>query len=124
MVKFLLAKDSDVCLMEDEFGRTPLHLAAMVKGRVEVVNELVQARPEVIMYPLNKTKTIMILHLYVIRNGHEALEKLVEVDPTFLNSQDGEGNTILHKVVALKQLQVNKNICKAEFLFNYWLVFF
>ncbi|KAM7517496.1 hypothetical protein LguiB_016458 [Lonicera macranthoides] len=105
MVKLLLDADSDVCLIEDEFGRTPLHLAAMVKGRVEVVNELVRARPEAVMYPLNRMKTVSILHLYVIRNGPKALEQLVEVDHTFLNSQDGEGNTILHKVVALKQLE-------------------
>ncbi|KAM7513574.1 hypothetical protein LguiA_003157 [Lonicera macranthoides] len=57
------------------------------------------------MYPLNRTKTVSILHLYVICNGPKALEQLVEVDHTFLNSQDGEGNTILHKVVALKQLE-------------------
>ncbi|KAM7519342.1 hypothetical protein LguiB_018304 [Lonicera macranthoides] len=88
MVKLLLDAGSDVCLLEDEFGRIPLHLA-MVKGRVKVVNELVRARPEAIMYPLKKMKTITILHLYVIRYGPEALEKLVEVDRTFLNSQDG-----------------------------------
>ncbi|KAM7515335.1 hypothetical protein LguiA_004918 [Lonicera macranthoides] len=107
MVKLLLDANSDVCLLEDEFGRTPLHLA-MVKGRVEVVNELVRARPEAIIYPLSKTKIITILHSYVIRIGLEALKQLVEVDQTFLNSQDREGNTILHKVVALKQLEVKK----------------
>ncbi|KAM7519306.1 hypothetical protein LguiB_018268 [Lonicera macranthoides] len=48
----------------------------------------------------------------------------MEVDCTFLNSQDGESNTILHKVVALKQLEVKLKYCKAEFLFNSWLVFF
>ncbi|KAM7517673.1 hypothetical protein LguiB_016635 [Lonicera macranthoides] len=105
MVKLLLNADSDVCLIEDEFGRTPFHLAAMVKGQVEVINELVRARPELVMYPLNRMKTVAILHLYVLRNGPKALDQLVEVDHTFLNSQDGEGNIILHKVVALKQLE-------------------
>ncbi|KAM7519335.1 hypothetical protein LguiB_018297 [Lonicera macranthoides] len=110
MVKLLLKADADVCLMEDKFGRTPLHLAAMDKGRVEVVNELVQTRPEAIMYPLNKAKTITILHLYVIRSGMKALDQLLEVDHTFLNSQDGEGNTILHNVVALKQWETMKHL--------------
>ncbi|KAM7515342.1 hypothetical protein LguiA_004925 [Lonicera macranthoides] len=110
MVKLLLEADADVCLIEDKFGRTPLHLAAMDKGRVEVVNELIKAKPEAIMYPLNKTKTITILHLYVIRNGLKALDQLLEVDCTFLNSQDGEGNTILHKVVALKQWETMKHL--------------
>ncbi|KAM7517501.1 hypothetical protein LguiB_016463 [Lonicera macranthoides] len=119
MVKLLLNADSDVCLIEDEFGRTPFHLAAMVKGQVEVINELVRARPELVMYPLNRMKTVAILHLYVLRNGPKALDQLVEVDHTFLNSQDGEGNTILHKVVALKQLEILKYLAnRAQLVMN------
>ncbi|KAM7513578.1 hypothetical protein LguiA_003161 [Lonicera macranthoides] len=119
MVKLLLDADSDVCLIEDEFGRTAFHLAAMVKGQVEVVNELVRARPELVMYPLNRMKTVAILHLYVLRNGPKALDQLVEVDHTFLNSQDGEGNTILHKVIALKQLEILKYLVdRAQLVMN------
>ncbi|KAM7515338.1 hypothetical protein LguiA_004921 [Lonicera macranthoides] len=56
------------------------------------------------MYPLKKTKTIMILRLYVIRNGPEALKQLVEVDHSFLNSQDREGNTNLAQSCSLETI--------------------
>ncbi|KAM7515711.1 hypothetical protein LguiA_005294 [Lonicera macranthoides] len=105
MVKFLVTVDPNVCFTEDEDGWTPFHLAAK-KGQVEVVKELVQARPEVMMYPLNPVKAISIIHSYVICNGLEALKHLVEADHNVLNYQDGDGNTILHKVTALKQTEV------------------
>ncbi|KAM7515692.1 hypothetical protein LguiA_005275 [Lonicera macranthoides] len=105
IVKFLVTADPNVCFTEDEDGWTPLHLAAK-KGRVEVVNELVQARPEVMPYPLNPAKAISIIHSYLIFNGLEALKHLVEADHNVLNYQDGDGNTILHKVTALKQTEV------------------
>ncbi|KAM7515693.1 hypothetical protein LguiA_005276 [Lonicera macranthoides] len=104
MVKFLATSDPNICFTEDEDGWTPLHLAAK-KGRVEVVNELVQARPEVMMYPLNPATAISITHSYVLCNGLEALKHLVEADHDLLNNQDGDGNTILHKVTAIKQTE-------------------
>ncbi|KAM7515705.1 hypothetical protein LguiA_005288 [Lonicera macranthoides] len=105
MVKFLVTADPNVCFTEDEGGWTPLHLAAK-KGRVDVVNELVHMRPEVMMNSLNPAKAISIIHSYVIHNGLEALKHLVEADHNVLNYQDEDGNTILHKVTALKQTEV------------------
>lgn len=71
-----------------------------------MVKELVQAWPEMMMYPLKQVKAISIVHSYVICYGLEALKHLVEADYNVLNSQDGDGNTILHKVTALKQTEV------------------
>ncbi|KAM7517493.1 hypothetical protein LguiB_016455 [Lonicera macranthoides] len=75
MVKLLLDADSDVCLIEDEFGRTPFHLAAMVKGQVEVVNELVRARPELVKESLSSFKGLIFEFCLSTTLEHETLEE-------------------------------------------------
>jgi ankyrin repeat protein len=91
-------------------GRIPLHLAAM-KGRVAVIRELLQAKPESIYEKLGRGETV--LHLCVKYNRLEALETLLQYlrscnDMEFLlNSGDDDGNTILHLAVALKQMEAS-----------------
>ncbi|KAI7986549.1 Ankyrin repeat-containing protein BDA1 [Camellia lanceoleosa] len=109
IVQHLLDVNDDVCEVHDEDGRTPLHLAAM-KGRVEVIKLLTRARPESIRQKLGRGETV--LHLCVKYNRLEALktlidELLIQNDARFVNSEDQDGNTILHLAAALKQLDLS-----------------
>ncbi|KAF5931797.1 hypothetical protein HYC85_027968 [Camellia sinensis] len=98
--------EDDVSKARNEDGRTPLHLAAM-KGRVEVVRLLIQTRPESIYEKLRR-RGETVLHLCVKHNCLEALKTLVDELLTknnagFVNSEDEDGNTVLHLAAALKQ---------------------
>ena len=79
-----------------------------MRGRVEVVRELIVARPDSTQVVLDGGETV--LHLCVKYNQLEALKLLVESvsdEGEFLNSKDHEdGNTILHLAVMLKQIEV------------------
>ncbi|KAK2994976.1 hypothetical protein RJ640_021532 [Escallonia rubra] len=83
-------------------GRTPLHLAVM-KGRCDVIKELISAQQEVTWYTLDGGETI--LHLCVKHNHLEALKRLLELGRDLENAQDHNGNTILHTATALKQME-------------------
>ncbi|CAL1373452.1 unnamed protein product [Linum trigynum] len=102
---------SDACLVRDVDGRIPLHLAAM-RGRNDVVRELVGARPESVLVKLYDGETV--LHLCV-KCGHlEALKVLVEmmvssggkrdVIESIFRSGDEGGNAILHAAAMFKQV--------------------
>ena len=82
----------NACLIQDEDGRTPLHLAVM-KGQVEGVGKLFSARREVILYKLDKCETV--LNSAVRRNRLGVLKLLLELveEVEFLNSKDDYGNT-------------------------------
>ncbi|KAF8369666.1 hypothetical protein HHK36_032310 [Tetracentron sinense] len=90
-------------------GRTPLHLAAM-KGRVEVLEVLLNVRTEVTRITTDHGETIM--HLCVKHNRLEALKVLVEPesDGEFVNWKDDEDNTILHVAAAMKQMEIFSEI--------------
>ena len=101
-----MSLNSNACLICDEDGRTPLHLAVM-KGHVEVTRELVRARPEVVTgHKLDHGETI--LHSSVRHNRLGALKMLVESvrEAEFINARDDYGNTVLHTATTLKQLEV------------------
>ncbi|CAL5340599.1 unnamed protein product [Camellia sinensis] len=105
IVKVLLMANPSVCLVRDEDGRTPLHVAAM-KGRVDVVSQLVQARPEVAKFKLDRGETV--LHLCVEYNRLEVLKLLIRfttVEDTWVNDKLDNGNTILHIATNLKQVE-------------------
>ncbi|XP_028096719.1 ankyrin repeat-containing protein ITN1-like isoform X1 [Camellia sinensis] len=113
IVQHLLDVNDDVCEVHDEDGRTPLHLAAM-KGRVEVIEMLTRARPESIRQKLGRGGET-VLHMCVKYNRLEALKTLVDEfqnDAGFVNSEDQDGNTILHLAAALKQLDTIKYLLK------------
>ncbi|KAF5931798.1 hypothetical protein HYC85_027969 [Camellia sinensis] len=102
--------DDGVPKARNDDGRTPLHLAAM-KGRVEVIKLLIRTRPESIYEKLER-RGETVLHLCVKHNRLEALKTLVDELLTknnveFVNSEDEDGNTILHLAAALKQTHVS-----------------
>ncbi|KAH7839508.1 hypothetical protein Vadar_005175 [Vaccinium darrowii] len=111
IVRELLRVDNNVCIARDLEGRIPLHLAAM-KGRVEVIRKLLRAKPESIHEKLGKGETV--LHLCVKYYRLEALETLFQYLQScsnmefLLNSEDDDGNTILHLAVGLKQMETIK----------------
>ena len=94
-------------MFQDQDGRIPLHYAAM-RGQIEVMRELISARPDSTQVMVNKVETV--LHLCVKYNQLDALKLLVDSlsnEDSLINSQDHEGgNTILHLAVMLKQTEV------------------
>ncbi|XP_050258822.1 ankyrin repeat-containing protein BDA1-like [Quercus robur] len=107
IVQELLTIYEDACLFHDQNGRIPLHYVAM-RGRVEVVEKLIVARPDSVRVVLDGNKTV--LHLCVKYNQLKALNLLVKSlsdDGDFLNFKtSGDGNTILHLAVMQKQIEV------------------
>ncbi|CAL5207107.1 unnamed protein product [Lathyrus oleraceus] len=82
----------------------PLHFA-VIRGRMGVIKELLNARPDSIRV-LNDDGSV--LHLCVLYNHLESLKLLLEsvrVDSQLLLAKDREGNTILHLAIRLKQIK-------------------
>jgi ankyrin repeat protein len=103
----LLQANKNICLAIEQYERIPLHLATM-RGRIEIIKELVIARQESIRVNLIRDS---VLHLCLRYNHLDALKLLVESangDELFLNSKDHDGNSILHLAVMLKQMKVNQ----------------
>ncbi|KAI3868670.1 hypothetical protein MKX03_019902 [Papaver bracteatum] len=126
MVRLLLNASVDACTVPDQDGRTPLHLAAM-RNNVEVMEMLLLRKPEAIYQVLvNRKETI--LHLCVKHHTFKALKKLVEylsrspsdtttnLNDTFVNSKDIDGNTILHLAAKTKQLKVIDYLLENEYI--------
>ncbi|KAG5556366.1 hypothetical protein RHGRI_006834 [Rhododendron griersonianum] len=80
-----------------------------MKGRVEVIRELLGAKPCSVYDKLGRGETV--LHLSVKYNRLEALKTLVKylqskkMESDLLNSRDDDGNTILHLAAAFKQVE-------------------
>jgi ankyrin repeat protein len=77
-----------------------------MRGRIEIIKELVIARRESIQVNLNGNS---VLHLCVRYNHLDALKLLVEStngDELFLSAKDHDGNSILHLIVMFKQIKV------------------
>jgi ankyrin repeat protein len=106
IVQALLQANTHVCFASDRDERIPLHLAAM-RGRKEIVQELILARPESIRVYFNEES---VLHLCVRYNQLDALKCLVESDACneLLVSKDRHGNSILDLAVTLKQKKVRQ----------------
>ncbi|KAK9095030.1 hypothetical protein Scep_026499 [Stephania cephalantha] len=96
--------DSSLCSLKDRDGRTPIHLAA-VKGRLDVMVELLSTCPELAREVTVQGETIF--HLVVKSNQFEGFKVLLEkVGFHYLLSfKDQDGNTILHLAVCRKQIQ-------------------
>jgi ankyrin repeat protein len=108
IVKTLLQVNTSVCLASDQHERIPLHFVVM-RGRIEIIEELIRAQPESIRKNLNGGS---VLHLCVQYNHQDALEWLVKLADCdeLLNSKDHDGNSILHLAVMLKQMKCVKHI--------------
>ncbi|XP_039165814.1 uncharacterized protein LOC104428481 [Eucalyptus grandis] len=81
-----------------------------MKGRINIVIELVKARLEVAEHKLSQGQTA--LHLGVRHNRLETLKVLVEMvgDGDLVNAQDDEGNTILHLATLNKQIELTRHL--------------
>ena len=94
--------------VSNEEGKIPLHYAVM-RGRTEIVRELVKAKPESISF-LDDGNNVF--HICVMHNHLETLKALVELELAFFGkhfyftSSDGVGNTVLHLAVMSKQVEV------------------
>ncbi|XP_028793207.1 ankyrin repeat-containing protein ITN1-like [Neltuma alba] len=107
IVKELLKVNNKPCLFPNEEGKIPLHYA-VIRGRIEVVKELVKAKPDSLSF-LDDGNTVF--HLCVIHNRLETLKGLVELELAisgkllYFTSSDGVGNTVLHLAVTSKQVE-------------------
>lgn len=112
MVEQLLdSSNEEVCMVQDDEGRTPLHLAA-TKDRINIIKALIKQKPEAIHFQNGRNETI--LHLCVRHNSLKALKLLVEelpsvgaptlnnISPLSINSQNIDGNTILHLAAEMR----------------------
>ncbi|KAL7180438.1 hypothetical protein ACSBR1_043607 [Camellia fascicularis] len=100
---------------------SPLHLASF-EGHFNIVRQLLEAptadndtRPESIYEKLERRGEI-VLHLCVKHNRLDDLKTLVDELSTknnigFVNSEDEDGNTILHLAAALKQTNISVLLC-------------
>ncbi|KAF2289865.1 hypothetical protein GH714_038940 [Hevea brasiliensis] len=101
----------ELCMRTDQDGRTPLH-CAVIRGRVDVMGELLAACPESASEVTVQKETI--LHLAVKNNMSEAFLFLLQGQHTksLLNLADGEGNRVLHLAAVRKQIQLGCECCE------------
>ncbi|XP_039127973.1 ankyrin repeat-containing protein BDA1-like [Dioscorea cayenensis subsp. rotundata] len=118
IVKLLISKvGCHLCFLKDKDGRLAIHMAAL-KGRIDILEELIKVCPESARALTNQNESI--LHLAVQFNSFEIVEFLVKklgVDDDInklLNLKDDKGNTILHHAVARRQLQIVKLLLSNE----------
>ncbi|KAJ0032003.1 hypothetical protein Pint_13725 [Pistacia integerrima] len=95
IVKILVSVNPEMCFVCDRDGKNPVHIAA-IKGHVSVIKEFVKGRPNAARMLTERGETI--LHAFVRFDQLEAMEFLVEAinDHEFMNSEDDDGNTLLH----------------------------
>ena len=108
MVNVMLSMNPNVCVFQDEDGRTPIHLAVM-RDQAEVISKLVQSQLEVIRYRLDQGETLA--HLAVKQNWLVDLKMLLQLgmdDEDLVNAKDDRGNTILHIATGFRQTEVIK----------------
>ncbi|KAK6947509.1 PGG domain, partial [Dillenia turbinata] len=101
VVKALLEISHELCGVKGREKKTPLHCAA-IKGRADIISELVMASPVCALEVTSNCQTA--LHLAIKSNQFEALKVLVEklkqhdMDEV-LNFKDDEGNTVVELLV-------------------------
>ncbi|GAB4854513.1 hypothetical protein Ancab_023093 [Ancistrocladus abbreviatus] len=98
----MLNRKPELAEQLDSNKSSPLHLSS-AKGRVEIVKALIIGGCE----RVNRNETV--LHLCVKHGRLEALKLIVNSkigDSEMLNARDDDGNSLLHKAVADKQLEV------------------
>ncbi|KAI6702846.1 hypothetical protein NL676_011982 [Syzygium grande] len=108
IVRNLLKVGNRLCLVKGREERTPLHYS-VIKGRREVLKELVLACPDSIEEVMARRESA--LDLAVKNSRFEAFKLLVKQlkrsnKEHALNWRDGQGNPILHLAVARKQFEV------------------
>ncbi|KAI3991933.1 hypothetical protein MKX01_012878 [Papaver californicum] len=107
----------DVCMEQDQDGRTPLQLAA-IEGRVKTMEVLFEKNPEAIHTRNGQRETI--LHLCVQHNSLKALKLLINhlsspgADPISVNSIYTHGTTIFHLAAERKQMECMKYLMESK----------
>lgn len=106
VVEAILERDTDVCYARDGDGRTPFHIAA-IKGHIEVLKELVKAKPVAARVLTDAGEPL--LHLCVKHNHFDAVRMLIEFagDDELVSLKDYDGNTILHLLADKMQRKVS-----------------
>lgn len=87
---------------------------AAIKGRTQVVAQMVRDVPDLIRVLTDRGESVM--HLCVLKNRREALKTVVEEvmgiggeeSDQLVNWRDCDGNTALHIAVAKRQVEVNQ----------------
>ncbi|KAJ4727295.1 Ankyrin repeat-containing protein [Melia azedarach] len=107
IVKQLLKVGNDIRLLKGREKRIPLHYAA-IKGRVQIISELLSACAESVDHVTARGETA--LHLAVKNFQFDAFTVLVEHFKQFnkldvLNKNDSYGNTILRPAVYRKHYE-------------------
>lgn len=111
IVKEILKVDIGLCLMKGRERRIPLH-SAIVKGRVDVIKELLSACVESVEVVTSRGETA--LHLAVKNGQFEALQVLIKhIKMEVFNKQDELGNSVFHLAAARKQHEVYVHIILA-----------
>ncbi|XP_021738834.1 ankyrin repeat-containing protein BDA1-like [Chenopodium quinoa] len=105
IVQELLKVKPNMCFVHDQDGMTPLHVAA-VNGNTQVLIEFIEKKRQAALERTARGETI--LHLCVKNCQLETLKALVEItyDLELRNSQDSDGNTVLHLAVAYKETEM------------------
>ncbi|KAI3893167.1 hypothetical protein MKX03_020192 [Papaver bracteatum] len=120
MVKKLLGANEDVCIVKDEDGRTPIYLAVM-EDRYKIIEELIKKKPEAIHIRYAQNETI--LHLCVKHDSLKSLKLFLAEDlqpgnaqstNIDVNSQDDDGNTILHLAADMKKVECIKFLVESK----------
>ena len=107
---------SDLALIKDEDGNTPLHTAA-IRGRREILTKLFTTESANELTSSRET----VLHLAVKHNRYQALELPIQlvnqyqIGNELLDAVDVGGNTILHLACAGKKSKVMNDICCCSF---------
>ncbi|XP_021715261.1 ankyrin repeat-containing protein ITN1-like [Chenopodium quinoa] len=107
IVRSLLSAAPNMCFVHDQDGMTPLHVAA-VNGNIKVLKVFLRMKRQAALERTTRGETI--LHLCVKNCQLETLKELVEItyDLELLNSEDSDGNTVLHLAVAYKETEMVK----------------
>ena len=106
----LLRSDPDLTSLQDKDGLTPLHWA-IIKGHVSIIDKILSVGLHLAQMTTENGETV--LHLGVKNNQYESVQYLVEkLDFTqLLNSQDKDGNSVLHLATAGKLITVRSLAC-------------
>ena len=117
MVHQLLHVDQDLVRVRGRGNMTPLHHAAKINDRLDLLNKILSICPDSIIDVTAQNETA--LHIALKNDNIESFKALVgwltnnwsqnalDYERKILNSKDEKGNTVLHIAVSKNQIQVS-----------------